>query len=329
MKKLALTLITITLLAFTFAQNTQSIKVGLGYLPDIQFAPFYMAEVEGLYADNGLEVEFQHGFASELYPLLAQGKLDFVVADAEDVINLRSQDEEGAAFKYILALYQTVPNALFSLEDADIASLTDLKGKTLGMPGMFGTSLTSLQAMMQAEGLSEDDFSIEEIGFTQLEAVVSKRVDVAMGFINNEPVVLAEQGVAINVIPAGETNPSPGNGVITTDAVLENKELVQAFAHATQKAMRMTIDQPELAFNSAKTYVENLSEDRIQVLEASTPLYESGITDVLGLGFTTRTAWARTLELMKSTGRVDTELTADAFFDYSFLSLSTPTPPTE
>ncbi len=325
MKNLGLILISISLLSITFAQDTQqdiqSIKVGLGYLPDVQFAPFYLAEVEGLYAEQGLEVEFQHGFASELYPLLAQGKLDFVVADAEDVIGLRSQDEEGAAFKYILALYQTVPNALFSLESAEIASLADLKGKTLGMPGMFGTSLTSLQAMMRAAGLSEDDVTIEEIGFTQLEAVISKRVDVAMGFINNEPVVLAEQGVAINVIPAGETNPSPGNGVITTDAVLEDKLLVQAFAQATQEAMRVTIDQPELAFESAKTYVENLTDDRMQVLESSIPLYESDTTDVLGLGFTTVTAWEQTLELMKSTGRVETDLSADAFFDYSFLTL--------
>jgi len=323
--KIILTLITLSLISFSLAQTT--VKVGLGYLPDVQFAPFYLAEVEGLYAEQGLEVEFQHGFASELYPLLSQGKLDFVVADAEDVISLRSQDEEGAAFKYILALYQTVPNALFSLEDAGISSLADLKGKTLGMPGMFGTSLTSLQAMMQAEGLSEDDFTIEQIGFTQLEAVLSKRVDVAMGFINNEPVVLTEQGVAINVIPAGETNPSPGNGVITSDAVLENNILVQSFLNATQNAMRMTIDQPELAFESAKTYVENLTEDRMQVLKSSIALYESETTSTMGLGVTPISAWEETLELMKSTGRVETELSADAFFDYSFLV--SPAPPTE
>ena len=325
MKKIILSLLALTLINIGLAQTT--VKVGLGYLPDVQFAPFYLAEVEGLYEAQGLEVEFQHGFASELYPLLSQGKLDFVVADAEDVINLRSQDEEGAAFKYILALYQTVPNALFSLEDSGIETLADLKGKTLGMPGMFGTSLTSLQAMMQAEGLSEDDFTVEQIGFTQLEAVLSKRVDVAMGFINNEPVILAEQGIAINVIPAGETNPSPGNGVISSDAVLENRDLVQSFVTATQNAMRMTIDKPELAFEAAKTYVENLTDDRMQVLESSIALYESEVTDELALGATTATAWEETLELMKSTGRVETDLSADAFFDYSFLA--PPVPPTE
>ena len=55
--------------------QTQKLRVGLGYLPDVQFAPFYLAQNDGFYSKRGIEVEFQHGFATELYPLLAAGKL--------------------------------------------------------------------------------------------------------------------------------------------------------------------------------------------------------------------------------------------------------------
>ncbi|WP_018465439.1 ABC transporter substrate-binding protein [Calidithermus timidus] len=297
--------------------QAEKLRVGLGYLPDVQFAPFYAGVVEGIYGKKGLEIEFQHGFASELYPLLAQGKLDFVVADAEDVIALRAQ---GIPLKYVMALYQSVPNALFSLAEKNIKSVRDLKGKTIGMPGMFGVSLTSLQAILRAAGLKESDVRIVNIGFTQAEAVVQKRVDVAMGFINNEPVFLQSQGVKLNVIPAGPYNRSPGNGIISTDRVLENADLARRFLSASQEAMAFTISNPRKAFEAAKKYVQNLDEVRYAVLTTSIRLYESPYSRQMGLGFSNPQAWASSLSLLKATGRVNTTLPASEFYTNAFLT---------
>ncbi|MBO1437139.1 ABC transporter substrate-binding protein [Meiothermus sp. CFH 77666] len=313
MKKLVVLLA--VLLSFGMAQ-TQKVRVGLGYLPDVQFAPFYAGVVEGLYGKRGLEVEFQHGFASELYPLLAQGRLDFVVADAEDVIALRAQ---GTPLKYVLALYQSVPNALFSRAEKNITSVRDLKGKTIGIPGLFGTSYTSLQAMLRAAGLRESDVKIEQIGFTQAEAIVTGRVDVAMGFVNNEPIVLQARGVKLNVIPAGPYNLSPGVGVISTDRVLENADLARRFVQATQEALALTLREPRKAFEASRKYVQNLQEDRFRVLEVSLRLYQSPYTRQNGLGFSNPQGWQSGLNLLRQTGRVRTDLPAAAFFTNEFL----------
>ncbi|MER3554708.1 MAG: myristoyl transferase [Meiothermus sp.] len=307
------------LLSLGLAQN-QKIQVGLGYLPDVQFAPFYAGVVEGIYAKSGLDVEFQHGFSSELYPLLAQGKLDFVVADAEDVISLRAQ---GTPLKYVLAMYQSVPNALFSRAEKNIKTVRDLKGKTVGMPGLFGTSYTSLQAMLRAAGLKETDIKIEQIGFTQAEAILTNRVDVAMGFVNNEPLLLGAKGVALNVIPAAPYNLSPGVGVISTDKVLENADLARKFVQATQDAMAFTLKQPRKAFEDSKKYVQNLSEDRFKVLQVSLKLYTSLYTRQNGLGFSNPQGWTSGLALLKGTGRVKTDLPATAFYTNEFLKRGT------
>lgn len=303
------------LLSLGLAQ-TQKIRVGLGYLPDVQFAPFYAGVVEGIYARRGLEVEFQHGFSSELYPLLAQGRLEFVVADAEDVIALRAQ---GTPLKYLLALYQSVPNALFSRAEKNITSVLDLRGKTIGMPGLFGTSYTSLQAMLRAAGLRESDVKIEQIGFTQAEAIVTGRVDVAMGFVNNEPIVLEARGIKLNVIPAGPYNLSPGVGVISTDRVLENADLARRFVQATQEAMALTLREPRKAFEASRKYVPSLGEDRYRVLEVSLRLYQSAYTRQNGLGFSNPQGWQSGLNLLKQTGRVRTDLPATAFYSNEFL----------
>ncbi len=313
MKKLVVLLA--VLLSLGMAQ-TQKVRVGLGYLPDVQFAPFYAGVVEGLYGKRGLEVEFQHGFASELYPLLAQGRLDFVVADAEDVIALRAQ---GTPLKYVLALYQSVPNALFSRAEKNITSVRDLKGKTIGIPGLFGTSYTSLQAMLRAAGLRESDVKIEQIGFTQAEAIVTGRVDVAMGFVNNEPIVLEARGIRLNVIPAGPYNLSPGVGVISTDRVLENADLARRFVQATQEALALTLRETRKAFEASKKYVQNLQEDRFRVLEVSLRLYQSPYTRQNGLGFSNPQGWQSGRNLLRQTGRVRTDLPATAFYTNEFL----------
>ncbi len=308
-------LLLLALLPLTQAQ-TQKVRVGLGYVPDVQFAPFYLGVVEGLYEAAGLEVEFQHGFTTELYPLLAQGKLDFVVGDAEDVLSLPS----GTSFVYLLAMYQHTPSALFSMVDKNITKIEDLKGKKIGMPGLFGSSYTSLQAVLQAAGLTEQDVTIEQIGFTQVEAVLSNRVDVAMGYINNEPIILKNQGVAVSVIDAGSYNPAPGNGVMTTMKMLENPELVKSFLKATQEAMALTIQDPEKAFAASKQYVENLGEDRMEVLTTSIALYSSAYTKTNGLGFSDPQGWQKTLELLASTGRVTTDLPAETFYSNEYLT---------
>lgn len=299
--------------------HAQKVRVGLGYLPDVQFAPFYVGVVEKIYEAQGLEVSFQHGFVTELYPLLAQGHLAFVVGDAEDVIALRAQEENAVDFKYLMAMYQRVPTTLFALKEKGIEDITNLKGKTLGIPGLFGSSYTSLQATLQVAGLTEQDLSIEQIGFTQLEAVVSGRVDVAMGFVNNEPIILRNQGVEISTIPAGDYNPSVGNGLITTDTLLENEDLVRRFIRATQQAMLLTIEDPRKAFEASKTYVPNLTEDRFEVLMTSIPLYTSEATREYGVGYSRPEGWQKTLELLMATGRVKTELPANVFYTNQYL----------
>ena len=297
------------------------VRVGLGYLPDVQFAPFYLALKSGLYRRAGLDVRFQHGYTSELYPLLVQGKLDFVVGDAEDAILYRSKDPRGAPFRYVLALYQTVPNVIFSLAEKHITRLADLKGRSLGMPLLSGASYTSLQAMLRAAGLKESDLRIQQIGFTQLEAVLSHRVDAAMGFINNEPVVLAAQKdpVGLNLLPAAPYNSSAGNGVIGTDASLGKDSEAKKFLQTTQAAMAQTLNAPGVAFEASKGFILNLSSDRYGVLLASLPLYQSAFSRQKGLGYSNPAGWKSTLRLLEDVGRVHTNLPATAFYSNAYL----------
>src|SRR3982751_6364121 len=62
------------------------LTVGLGYIPSVQFAPFYLADQKAYYADAGLAVTFQNKIDPDLNALVGQGTLDIGVADGTSVI---------------------------------------------------------------------------------------------------------------------------------------------------------------------------------------------------------------------------------------------------
>ncbi len=304
--------------------NLTTVQVGLGYNPDVQFAPFYAAQEAGFYKAKGLNVIFKHGFTPELYPLLAAGKLDFVVGDAEDVILLRTKDPKANPFKYLMALYQVTPNALFSKREKNIVKLSDLKGKSIGIPGRYGSSWTSLQAILAGANLKETDVKIVEVGFTQLEALIANRVDAVMGFVNNEAVIAEARGLKLNIYTAALVNKSPSNGVIAVDDTLKNEVLVKGFLGASQLGLKLTIENSKQAFDYAKKYVPNMTGDRIKVLEKSIRLYQSNFSksEKSGLGYSNPNNWQYAMALLKSVGRIDKNATLKRgdFYTNKFLT---------
>ena len=57
------------------------LTVGLGYIPGVQFAPFYLAEQSGAYAAAGLDVTLQNQIDPDLISLVGSGALDVALAD--------------------------------------------------------------------------------------------------------------------------------------------------------------------------------------------------------------------------------------------------------
>ena len=109
----------------------------LGYRPDVQFAPFYVAQQEGHFADAGLEVTIEHRQAPDVQRLVADGQAEFGVADATDVMIARTS---GIPIRYVSTLYQNFPVALIG-EAGDVPTDPEgLAGTTIGTPGRFGSS---------------------------------------------------------------------------------------------------------------------------------------------------------------------------------------------
>ena len=103
--------------------------VGLGYIPSVQFAQFYLAQQNGYYADAGLDVEFQNKIDPDLITLVGQGAIDVGIGDGTSVIPAVSQ---GIPVAYIATIYGKFPNVVFAKDSSGIKTAADLKGKKSG-----------------------------------------------------------------------------------------------------------------------------------------------------------------------------------------------------
>lgn len=237
-----------------------TLKVGLGYIPSVQFAPFYYAQQHHYYTDVGLQVTFENKIDPDLVTLVGQGALEIGVADGTSVIPAASQ---GIPIRYVATIYGTFPSIVFAKESSGIRTAADLKGKKIGIPGKYGSSWIMLQALLESVGLTPADATITEYpDFGQGTAVQAGAVDAATGFANNEPVQLELSGSKAVVLHVDDVVALPGPGLIAGTSTLEtNADAVAAFVGATLRAMTEIAADPNLGLEAAITAVPELGKD--------------------------------------------------------------------
>ncbi|RPF28446.1 ABC transporter substrate-binding protein [Georgenia muralis] len=263
----------------TTAAEPAPLTLGLTYVPDIQFAPFYVAAEKGYYEEAGLDVTLRHHGQSEgLFTAISAEEEDVVVAGGDEMLQARSQ---GVPLVSVATLYQQYPVALIVPEDSDIRSAADLAGRTVGIPGPFGETYFGLVALLQDAGLTEDDVTVEHIGFTQQAALTGGHVDAVMGFVNNDAVRFAEAGTPVRTIEIAEGEvPLVGISLGTLEATAEERgEDVAAFVEASLRGVADVAADPEAAVEISAAQVPDLDrpEQRqaaLATLEATVPLYE-------------------------------------------------------
>jgi NitT/TauT family transport system substrate-binding protein len=275
----------------------------LGFRPDVQFAPFYVAQQEGFYADAGLEVTIEHRQAPDVLVLVADGDAEFGVADATDVMIARTSE---IPVRYVSTLFGSFPVALIGPAGEVPTDPAALAGLRIGTPGRFGSSWHALLALLDAGGLTPEDVEIRAYPqFNQVDGLSNGDVDLITGFRNNEPLRLEARGIDVDLLTVDEVAPLPGPGVITGDELLASEpELVRAFADATARAQAAVIDDPDLGFAAAQVAVPTIAEDpetARAVLEATVALWG-------GEGFSGRIdldLWERGYATMQELGLID------------------------
>jgi NitT/TauT family transport system substrate-binding protein len=306
--------------AASTATASTPLTVGLGYIPNVQFAQFYLADQAGYYADAGLDVTLQNKIDPDLITLLGQGAVDIGSGDGTSVIPAVSQ---GIPVVYTSTIYGTFPAVVIAKAGSGIATAADLRGKRIGIPGRYGTNWIMLQALLKEAGLTLDDVTIVEFpDFTQAAALQQGQVDAATGFANNEPIQLRNAGIEPVVLAVDDAVPLPGPGLVTGTKTLEGKaEALKAFTAATLRAMEEITADPQKGLDATFKAVPDLAKDaelQRQILDATIATWKNARTGA-ALGSIDRDGWQQSLDFMTGMGLVPNPITVDQLVNESLL----------
>ena len=180
---------------FAGCGKKEAVNVRVGSLkgPTSMGILFLMDKAEKGETDDTYDFRMAVG-ADELLPLMVQGDLDIALVPANVAAVLYQRTEGG-----VVAIDVNTLGVLYVVTgSADINSVADLAGKTIYLTGMGTTPEASLRYVLQENGLSEGDYTLE---------FKSEATEVAA--------VLAEDPAAIGLLPQP----------FVTAALLQNQEL--------------------------------------------------------------------------------------------------------
>lgn len=248
----------------TTSAPTDNIRFFMTFVPNVQFSPIYVAEAKGYFAENGLAVTAEHGDEPVGVDLIAAGERDFGLISGEQVLAARAN---GRPVVSIYEWFQKYPVGIVYPDGVGIRTVEDLAGRNVGIPGRFGASYSGLTALLAANGMTEQDLDLEEIGYNAADVFCVGGVEASVIYVNNEPIQIAHraaQGDCGDVAEVGVFHVSDAvdmvsNGVVTSEAMIaENPDLVRRLVAAFDAGLRSVIENPAEAYLLSAAHVEGL-----------------------------------------------------------------------
>jgi NitT/TauT family transport system substrate-binding protein len=326
MKKIALSIFIITCITIlslpTRAKQPapHKVTIGMAYIPNVQFAPWYVAKEKGYFREAGLDVTFDYRMDIDALQLVAAGQLDYAIAGGDQVITARAQN---IPVVYLACLYAKFPPAIIAKAKSHIIKPRDLKGKKIGLP-LYGTNLLAIKAILRKAGLTESEVQLIDIGYTQIPSLTADKVDAVVGFANNEPLKLRADGYHVTQINSWDYLSLVGHGLITGETQLSRSpKQVRRMVQATVKGMQYALKHPEKAFQICCKYLPELGKDQQKtekaVFIASLPLWENSYTRQKGLGWSNPKDWEASQQLMKKLGLIKQTTPVAKMLNLNFL----------
>ncbi len=292
------------------------IRLPMGYIPNIQFAPFYVAVQKGYFRDAGIEINFDYKFETDAVSLVGANQVPFAVVSGEQVLLARAQ---GLPVTYVAAWYQQYPVSVVAKSDLGILIPQDLKGKKIGLPGKFGASYVGLLAMLFKAKMSESDVSLDSIGFNQVDLMAAGKQDITVVYTANEPIQLRAREIPITEMRVSDYVQLASNGILASEKVVsENPQLVRAFVGAFLKGLADTLKNPEEAFKLSETYIPNFAsldaKVQRQILDTSIEEWKAD-----RLGYSDPKAWENMQNVLLEMGLIKQKMDLSKAFTNEFI----------
>jgi NitT/TauT family transport system substrate-binding protein len=224
-------------------------KVMVGVLRLTSSAPVFIAKEQGLFRDEGLDVELKFmksaqpvamalaagdldvgatGLTAGLYNAVAQGLNATIVAD------------KGRVWSGYRLVGLMVSNEAWK---AGVRTLADLKGRRVGVTQIGSTFHYMLGNMLEKKGLSLNDVKVTPLGGVKnmLDAVASNRIDTAF-MVQPFCTTMAAKKTGHIMLWVSDVMSYQIAGIFLSQKMIEDRERSKAFLRAYIRACRFYYD---------------------------------------------------------------------------------------
>lgn len=240
------------------------------------------ADAKGYFKDLCLDVELKSSFSTANYPLVASGKAQFSSAGSyTEIVNF---SKEGAKFTAFVDYGKTPIEALIA-KDPNLASVADLKGKTIGVKGDIPPSIV---ALLNKAGLKRGtDYKEVLLDGFDPKVHLAQAIDGLPVYKSNEPGQLDAAAVKYKLFdPTAEGIPGSFGLLYTSaDFAAKNPTVVEDFARAALKGMEDAVADPAGAVKNSVAKINAAGNQNFLTEAGETFRWKQELAEVVkGLG---------------------------------------------
>lgn len=293
------------------AAEPVKVKLQLKWVPQAQFAGYFVAMDKGYYAAEGLDVEILPG-GPDIVPeqQVAGGAADIGVDWAASLL---AHQEQGLPLVEISQIFQRSGLVLVSKKAAGITAPADMKGKKIG--NWMGGNEFEILALFDKYKLDPNkDLNFTKQGFT-MDQFLTGEIDAASAMTYNEYQVVLEQGVPaadLNVIDMNAEGVAmlEDNLFANREWLADNKETAAKFVRASLKGWKDAIADPAAAVDSVMKQTEEGStskEHQLKMMEEVAKLILPEGFDAAKMGYIDEAMFKQTADIAFKFGVIKKE----------------------
>ena len=281
----------------------EPIAITVGTLPAGDYAPLYIAQDEGFFEEEGLDVtiEIIAGGAVGVTQLVS-GELDFSSATWANVLSAVSQGLEIQVVREGTDSSKEGINGMIAKEGSGLEGPEDLRGQTISVNTLQSATELQIRDCLDSAGVGPDEYELVEVPFPEVGAAVSQG-RIAAGFVPEPFITIGEAEGLVPIMYPSVCNEDQSNMPLinwntSRQFAEQNPEAVAAFVRAMDKATQLAIDDPQVVVDILPTFTTLTPELAGELVLPS--FVEDGTPDLEGAELT--------MDLMVEWGLLDEPL---------------------
>jgi NitT/TauT family transport system substrate-binding protein len=301
------------------ALAADKVSLRLDYVIGALHAPIFLARDKGFFAREGIEVEIMPGQGSTVtLKLVGNGSTEFGYAAADQVLLAYAK---GLPVMTTAVILQKNPVAMIFPTASGIRSLTDLYGKTIGVP-MLSVGEKQWRAVERINNI--DDAKIKQVPVDRNIAALIEagKIDASVAFFFVDGLQPVAHGMPMSWILFADVGlPIYSTSLLVNgDLVGKNPDLVRRFTRAFVAGWVYSIDHQEEALgNFLKNYPT--SDVKYATMQLPEVLKLTATPDTVsnGIGHSTLESWEAMQKALLEMGIVENAVDLRRVFTNEFL----------